>query len=202
MELPVLGEIGLLNAAIVGFTVLIALLLHLSMNAGGSAGTRLDDGAFDSLVNDADGDDGGWDDDGEVEIQKKTMADAKADSARLEAAQKAMAAKARAAAEAKARLEKAAAQDSAKKEKTTAPAPAQAPPASKDAQAAEAKLKAEREASDLKEKQEAEASEAARIKDEREAATKVIAMPEGMLDQLKGGSPKSSASFSVYSTRY
>ena len=74
------------------------------MNAGGSAGTRLDDGAFDSLVNDFDGDEnGGWDDDGEVEIQKKTMADAKADSARLEAAQKAMAAKARAAAEAKAK---------------------------------------------------------------------------------------------------
>ena len=117
---------------------------------------------------------------------------------------KAKASKARidkAAAEAKARLEKAAAQDSAKKEKTTAPAPAQAP-ASKDAQAAEAKLKAEREATDLKAKQEAEAAEAAKIKAEREAATKVIAMPEGMLDQLKGGSPKSSASFSVYSTRY
>ena len=70
MELPVLGEISLLNAGIVGCTLLVALLLHLSMNAGGSsAGTRLDDGAFEALINDdADADsNGGWDDDGEVE---------------------------------------------------------------------------------------------------------------------------------------
>ena len=105
MELPVLGEISLLNAGIVGCTLLVALLLHLSMNAGGSsAGTRLDDGAFEALINDdADADsNGGWDDDGEVEIQKATLADARADSARLEAAQKLMAAKAQEAAEAKA----------------------------------------------------------------------------------------------------
>eukprot|EP00563_Minutocellus_polymorphus_P012726 CAMPEP_0181060728 /NCGR_PEP_ID=MMETSP1070-20121207/22131_1 /TAXON_ID=265543 /ORGANISM="Minutocellus polymorphus, Strain NH13" /LENGTH=574 /DNA_ID=CAMNT_0023140613 /DNA_START=255 /DNA_END=1980 /DNA_ORIENTATION=+ len=91
MELPLIGDVGLLNAGIIGATLLIALLLHLSMNSGTPAGTKLDDKAFESLVNgDGDGDDdgGGWDDDGEVEIQKKTMADAKADSAKLEAAQK------------------------------------------------------------------------------------------------------------------
>ena len=119
MELPVLGEVGLLNFSIVGCTLLVALLLHLSMNAGGSsAGTRLDDGAFESLLNDgadgdADGDEngnGGWDDDGEVEIQKTTLADARADSARLEAAQKLMAARAQEAAEAKAAKARAAGQ--------------------------------------------------------------------------------------------
>jgi len=129
MELPVLGEIGLLNAGIVGCTLLAALLLHLSMNAGGSsAGTRLDDGAFESLINgtDADGADGdengggGWDDDGEVEIQKTTLADARADSARLEAAQKLMAAKAQEAAEAKAKAAKAGGQAMAVPQKVQA----------------------------------------------------------------------------------
>lgn len=104
----------------------------------------------------------------------------------------------KAAAEAKARLDKVAAQEKAKKEQVVAaPAPAPAPSA-QDTQAAEAKLKAEMEATELKAKQEAEA----KLQAEREAATKVIAMPEGVKDQLKGGSSKSSgASFTVYSTR-
>jgi len=88
----------------------------------------------------------------------------------------------KAAAEAKARLDKAAAQEKAEKEQVVAPpaaAPAPAPSGAQDTQAAEAKLQAE-----------------------KEAATKVIAMPEGVKDQLKGGSSKSSgASFTVYSSR-
>jgi len=105
----------------------------------------------------------------------------------------------KAAAEAKARLEKAAAQE---KEKTTAaPAPVPVPPApsAQETQADEAKLKAEKEAAELKARQEAAE---AKLKAEKEAAKAVIAMPEGVKDQLKGGSSKSSgASFAVYSTR-
>ena len=119
----------------------------------------------------------------------------------------------KAAAEAKARLDKAAALEKAKKEKAAttpvaapapvsapapAPVPATPPPRAQDTQAAEAKLKAEKEAAELKAKQEAEA----KLQAEKEAATKVISMPEGVKDQLKGGSSKSSgASFTVYSTR-
>ena len=96
MELPLLGEIGLLNAGIIGATLLIALLLHLSMNSGTSASkAKLDDKAFESLLNEVDGgDDGGWDDDGQVEIQKKTLKDVKAEAAKLQEAQKVMAEKA------------------------------------------------------------------------------------------------------------
>jgi len=109
MELPLLGDVGLLNAGIIGATLLIALLLHLSMNSGSAASSqKLDDKAFESLVNEMDGEGadgdggGGWDDDGEPEIRKKTMADAKNESAQLEAAQKLMAAKAMAQAKAQA----------------------------------------------------------------------------------------------------
>lgn len=111
MELPLLGEIGLLNAGIVGATLVIALLLHLSMNSGTSASKeKLDDRAFESLLNEVDGgDDGGWDDDGQVEIQKKTLKDVKAEAAKLQEAQKLMAQKAAQAQAAKAKAAAAAA---------------------------------------------------------------------------------------------
>jgi len=131
MELPLIGDVGLLNAGIIGATLLIALLLHLSMNSGTPAGTKLDDKAFESLVNgDGDGDDdgGGWDDDGEVEIQKKTMADAKADSAKLEAAQKMMAEKAAQVQAAKAKAAAAAGGGGAESTKASAPQKVQAGP--------------------------------------------------------------------------
>ena len=81
MELPFIGEVSLKVGIIVG-TVLLAVFLHISMNAGTPAAAKLSDDAFDSLVDDGSGwaeDEGGEDKEAEAAAAKKATAAAATD---------------------------------------------------------------------------------------------------------------------------
>ena len=76
MELPFIGEVSLKVGIIVG-TVLLAVFLHISMNAGTPAAAKLSDDAFDSLVDDGSGwaeDEGGEDKEAKAAAAKKATA--------------------------------------------------------------------------------------------------------------------------------